>query len=128
MPESCCSQLYCNVTMQLDCADAANVNMQMQAQAVRKRKGGREEWGHKFYQVNREEEGCRKKEQVMVEQDAEQTLHKFSPILILQGKRPPHAEDAKEKLHNGASADPVGLAQYSAQTLIRVPTGARRQP
>ena len=55
------------VTMQLACADAANVNMQMQTRAVRRRKGGREEWGQKFYQVQRGER--KKKEQVIVEQD-----------------------------------------------------------
>ena len=45
------------VAMQLECADAAYVNMQMQTQAVRRRKGGREEWGQKSYQVKREERG-----------------------------------------------------------------------
>ena len=63
------------ITKQLECADAANVNMLMQTQAVRRRKGGREEWGQKPYQVKREERGTgaqKKKEQVIVEQDAEQ--------------------------------------------------------
>ena len=46
------------VTMQLEYADAANVNMQLQTQVVRRRKGGREEWGQNLLKKRdkREEE------------------------------------------------------------------------
>ena len=43
------------VTMQLACADAADVNMQMQTRTVQRRKGGWEERGQKYYQVQRGE-------------------------------------------------------------------------
>ena len=42
-------------TMQLECAHAANGNMQMQTRAVCRRKWGREEWGQICYQAQRGE-------------------------------------------------------------------------